>query len=223
MLLLLFIGVASATCGCCSTWLRDAQTAKNMEFLYSSGEAFSQNVVPIVAVGSATVVKEIQIDVKFGLQNDLSSVCQSECTPPPVCAYCRYIITGALVINHGQGASVEPFTTLDGGNQIKGVSLPRNDSDVLYGGIGMVNCYGDVYEFEWNSASDCFFDTKFAGGIQLNDGESIDFYWAWSPSYAQCQSLETPDLIVAGLSNYYLSYAECPVGDYAACVKETDE
>lgn len=206
---------------CCSSWLRDTQTAKNVAFVTGSTEPSEVQVVPIVQPPTATNVKDVQVDVTFVLTRDLNTIPQVGC--PCECAACRYYIDAVLVANVGQGASLlplgDPTTDL-----YFPVSLPRNDSNVLYGAVGTVNCYDDEYYFEYNSANDPSFTAKYPDGIQLNGGDQISILWQFRAQATNCDNFDGNVKVQSvGIGNYFLSYGDCPTGNYEDCVAEIIE
>lgn len=210
----------SVVFACCSSWLRDTQTAKNTAFITGSTEVNELQTIPIVQPPTATNVKDVQVDVTFVLARDLNSVSEG-C--PCVCASCRYYIDVVLVANVGQGASLMPLgdPTTD---LYFPVSLPRNDSNVLYGAVGTVNCYDDEYYFVYNSALDPSFASKYPDGIQLNGGDQIAILWQFRGQATNCDNFDgNVEVQGVGIGNYFLSYGDCPTGNYEDCVAEIIE
>lgn len=213
----LLLGVVSA---CCSSWIRDSQTAKNIGFIIGTPNQNQNTIVPIVQPPTATNIKDLQVQIDFVIERDLdfgsTQGCACECT------YCRYYLDVALVVNIGQGVSLPVIDNTDT-PQTFPVSLPRNDSFVLYGAVGSLSCYDQVFTFSYNSAQDSFFDIKFPDGIQLNGGDQVQVIWKMKGQVSECASLDGNVLIQAtGIGNYVLSYGECPVGEYEECVEQIE-
>lgn len=207
VLSVVLIGVVS---GCCSSWLGDAQTSKNGGFI--SVDSGGVNVLPIVEAPAATTVKEIQFGIEFDLLRDLSGLEPGSCTcPPTVCAYCRYYINWAVVINVGQGVTLPSIgVTTTQITDLFPLSLPANDSNVLYAGVSSVQCFDDRISASYDSAVDPFFTLRYPDGITLNQGESIQLYWQSTPQSQSCVGLDGRiESEAVGWFNYVLNYAEC--------------
>lgn len=217
VLLFVLLGYVSA---CCSSWLRDAQTAKNLAFLGGAEDENIEQEIFLVQPSSAINVKDIQVDMTFVLSRNLASIstfneCACECT------YCRYYINAVLVVNLGQGILLWNLNPPGFAQQYFAVSLPRNDSNVLYGIMDSLNCFDQKVDLVYNSANDPFFVAKYPDGIQLNAGDSIEIVWQFIPQVENCDNMDGGISISAtGVTNYYLSYGECPQGSYKECVAE---
>lgn len=111
-----------------------------------------------------------------------------------------------LGIHYATDSITTPFTVAP--DWSGGVSIPANDTSVLFAKMGMISCYTDYFYFNWNSLNDADFINQFPNGIELNGGDQIVLLYTFSPASQECQGLDglvTPT--ITGLVNWVNSYA----------------
>lgn len=203
---LILVGVVSA---CCSGWLRTAQTAKNLGFIEygAMGDPIERVVV---WAPSATTVSALQIDMDIQLHRDITTIDPTCECPLKDCYACRYYFDMFLVVNTGQGVGVpviqQPEDLFD---QVFPISLPRNDSNLLYGHVGSLQCIFDKVHVSYNTATDASFTARWPDGIQLNQGDTIEFHVTSVAQGDECFPIDgVVGIDATGIANYILSYGD---------------
>lgn len=153
---------------------------------------------------SAGTILQLQADFDLALVRPETQLC--ECSCPCICTQCNYYIDMVLAIHYATDSIETPFTIAP--DWSGGVSIPANDTSVLFSKLGLLTCYDQQFSFDWSSINDADFATQFPDGIQLNGGDRIELLYTFSPASDACQGadgLVTPTIV--GSVNWVNSYA----------------
>lgn len=200
--------VESSVEGCCSGWLRNSQTSKNLYFSQRDSNAVVTNRIPLFQPSSAETVAQLQIHADFVLYAE--AMVQSE-TCRCACSDCRYYVDAALVLKPSGQTQTIPVSNLPPPTPpdyfTGSITSIANSTNILYAMTGSLMCYDQKLTLDWNSISDPDFQSVFPSGIQFNDGESVELIWAARPSDENICSVDLPAVETQGWINYVLAYA----------------
>lgn len=163
----LALALASETAPCCNTWIRGSQTTKSVLFT-DTASGYSSYVLQ--SWPSTGTIEQIRFDMEIRLSRPLVQPC-SECQCPCACASCLYYYEVALVVVDDSETIQLPNSIVP--TYIGPVTIPGNNTNVLWAESGILNCFSEKDSISWSSISDADFQIGFDGGIQMNQGSQI--------------------------------------------------